>query len=479
LWPELPKAMGVITNPLVLGAMGVLEWLSYRSARRLVGLSPGIVDGIARRGVARERIALIPNGCDLDIFGAPSAHWRPAGVGAEDLMAVFTGTHGIANGLDAVLDAAAELKRRGRGDIKLVLIGDGKLKPALQARAQADGLDNLVFHPPVGKGQLAGLMAATDVGLQILANVPAFYYGTSPNKFFDYLAAGLPVLNNYPGWLAEIIARHQCGFAVPPDDPVAFAAALCQAADDPAERLRMGARARQLAAAEYDRALLAGRFVAWLEGADKRQMDAIRQADYQRVAQLHAQNIDQGFLSTLGPRFLSLLYQAIDEFPDACLLLARDGERVVGFVAGTLNMGQVYRHLLRHWLALGLSLAPSLLVPWRLWRMVEILRYSRGESGRVRALDTESAEVPPLPAAELLSIAVDPACQGRGIAADLYAGLKIFFATRGQGAFKIIVGAPVAPAHRFYRRMGAVPVAEIEVHRGAASTVYVQQVGDV
>ena len=267
LWPELPKAMGVITHPVVLWAMGVLEWLSYRSAQRLVGLSPGIVDGIARRGVPRERIDLIPNGCDLDIFGGPAEPWRPEGVGADDLMAVFTGTHGIANGLDAVLDVAAELQQRGRMDIKLVLIGDGKLKPALQARAQAEGLDNVVFHPPVGKGKLAGLMAATDVGLQILANVPAFYYGTSPNKFFDYLASGLPVLNNYPGWLAEIITRHQCGFAVPPDDPGAFADALCQAADDRVELVRMGACARALAQAEYNRALLAGRFVAWLEGA--------------------------------------------------------------------------------------------------------------------------------------------------------------------------------------------------------------------
>ena len=270
LWPELPKAMGVITNPVVLWAMGVLEWLSYRSAQRLVGLSPGIVDGIARRGVARERITLIPNGCDLDIFGAsaaPAAPWRPDGVGADELMAVFTGTHGIANGLDAVLDAAAELRRRGRVDIKLVLIGDGKLKPALQARAQAEGLDNVVFHPPVGKGKLAGLMAATDVGLQILANVPAFYYGTSPNKFFDYLASGLPVLNNYPGWLAEIISRQQCGYAVPPDDPVAFADALCHAADHRPALVAMGARARELAVAEFDRERLAGQFVAWLEGA--------------------------------------------------------------------------------------------------------------------------------------------------------------------------------------------------------------------
>ncbi len=269
LWPELPRAMGVITNPLVLWAMGVLEWLSYRSAHRLVGLSPGIVEGIARRGVPPERIAMIPNGCDLDIFGRPAEPWRPEGVGADDLMAVFTGTHGIANGLDAVLDAAAELQRRGRADIKLVLIGDGKLKAGLQARAQAERLDNLVFHPPVGKLKLAGLMAATDVGMQILANVPAFYYGTSPNKFFDYLASGLPVLNNYPGWLAEIITRHQCGYAVPPDDPVAFADALCHAADHRPELVAMGARARELAEAKYDRELLAGRFVAWLEGASR------------------------------------------------------------------------------------------------------------------------------------------------------------------------------------------------------------------
>ena len=181
LWPELPRAMGVIRNPMVLGAMSILEWASYRSAHRLIGLSPGIVEGIAHRGVPRQRVALVPNGCDLDIFAAEVTPWRPAQVQATDLMAVFAGTHGLANGLDAVLDAAAELKRRGRNDIKLLLIGQGKLKPGLQARAKCDGLTNVVFHDPVNKARLAGLMAATDLGLQILANVPAFYYGTSPN----------------------------------------------------------------------------------------------------------------------------------------------------------------------------------------------------------------------------------------------------------------------------------------------------------
>lgn len=267
LWPELPKAMGVITNPLVLAAMSVLEWTSYRSAHRLIGLSPGIVDGIARRGVDRDRIALVPNGCDVDLFADKDHPWRPDGVAPTDLMAVFAGTHGLANGLDAVLDAGAALRRRGRDDIKLVLIGNGQLKPALQGRAAAEGLSNVIFHDPVNKARLSGLLASADVGMQILANVPAFYFGTSPNKFFDYLAAGLPVLNNYPGWLSEIIDEHRCGFAVPPEDPTAFADALERAAADRDELRRMGERGRGLAEREFNRATLAGRWIEWVEGA--------------------------------------------------------------------------------------------------------------------------------------------------------------------------------------------------------------------
>jgi glycosyltransferase involved in cell wall biosynthesis len=265
LWPELPKAMGAIRNPLVLWAMSVLEWVSYRSAHRLIGLSPGIVEGITHRGVPSQRILMVPNGCDLDLFGGSLEPWRPQSIAPTDLMAVFAGTHGMANGLDAVLDAAAELKRRGRGDIKLLLIGQGKLKPALQARAQREELDNVVFHEPVNKARLAGLMAATDLGLQILDNVPAFYYGTSPNKFFDYIAAGLPVLNNYPGWLAELIERHGCGFAVPPADPAAFADALERAAADRGALKVMGERGQALARQEFDRSRLADRWADWLE----------------------------------------------------------------------------------------------------------------------------------------------------------------------------------------------------------------------
>ena len=267
LWPELPRAMGVITNPVVLGMMSAIEWVSYRSAHRCVALSPGIAEGITRLGVDPGRIVRIPNGCDLDLFDRASAEpWRPAGVGADELMAVFTGTHGIANGLDAVLDAAAVLKSRGRTDIRLVLVGDGRLKPALVKRARAEGLENVLFHDPVNKIRLANLMAAADIGLQCLTNVPAFYYGTSPNKFFDYIAAGLPVLNNYPGWLAEMIDGHGCGFVVAPGDPDAFANALECAADDRPALRRMGEQAARLAREQFDRRMLADKWVTWVTG---------------------------------------------------------------------------------------------------------------------------------------------------------------------------------------------------------------------
>jgi glycosyltransferase involved in cell wall biosynthesis len=265
LWPELPRAMGVIRNPLALNAISALEWVCYHSADRLVALSPGIADGITKRRIPSDRITIIPNGCDLHIFSSSAVPWRPLGVNKDDLLAVFSGTHGVANGLDSVLDAARELKRRKENRIKLLLVGDGKMKPKLQARAEAEGLDNVLFHAPIPKIELAGLFSAADIGMQVLANVPAFYYGTSPNKFFDYIAAGLPVLNNYPGWVADLITEHQCGFVVAPDNARTFADALEEAAGNKAALKQMGQRALALAEKEFNRNTLAKKWTNWVE----------------------------------------------------------------------------------------------------------------------------------------------------------------------------------------------------------------------
>ncbi len=275
LWPELPKAMGVVTNPVVLAALSGLEWLSYRAASACVGLSPGIGEGIARRSRKRLPIAVIPNAADLDLFQpGRRGDLRLPGVGPNDFVAVFTGAHGLANGLEAVLDAAAELQRRGRRGIVLALIGEGKLKPKLMERAHREGLDQCRFFAPMPKQQLNEIISCADAGLMILANVPAFYYGTSPNKFFDYLSAGLPVINNYPGWLADLIQTHRCGLAIPPGNPAAFADALCQLADDPALRHTFGQNARQLAETKFSRARMADQFVDWIEAVQQRRAPA-------------------------------------------------------------------------------------------------------------------------------------------------------------------------------------------------------------
>ena len=267
LWPELPKALGM-KNPFLLLGMSILEKRSYHAADACIGLSPGICEGIKRRSQKGKPIAMIPNGCDLDIFSLSDR--KPdciPGVKTTDTVAVFTGAHGVANGLDAVLDMAAVLKARGRDDIKMVFAGDGKLKPNLIERAKREGLDNCIFLDKMPKKELSDVMARADIGLMILANVPAFYYGTSPNKFFDYIASGLPVVNNYPGWLADMINENKCGIAVEPEKPELFADALIKLAENPELRKEYGINGRALAEREFARDKLGAQFVDFLEKA--------------------------------------------------------------------------------------------------------------------------------------------------------------------------------------------------------------------
>jgi ribosomal protein S18 acetylase RimI-like enzyme len=189
---------------------------------------------------------------------------------------------------------------------------------------------------------------------------------------------------------------------------------------------------------------------------------------YQQVARLHADNIDQGFLSSLGVSFLALLYEAIDANASSVLLLARHEGKVVGFVTGAEGMGSIYRELLRRWPRLALALLPALLSPRKVWKIAEIVFMGR-----------KAQPLPNLPQAELLSIAVDPGQRGLGYAAALYAGLVQHFRERHVDGFRIVVGDSLAPAHRFYQRMGATPVGRIEVHKGQSSVMYSHELATV
>jgi len=186
-----------------------------------------------------------------------------------------------------------------------------------------------------------------------------------------------------------------------------------------------------------------------------------------QVAELHAASIDQGFLSSLGPRFLTVLYRAIDRSPSAVLIVEQNGTDVIGFVSGGSGMGPIYRQMLRDWPALIVALAPAILRPRKVLGILEILRRggSRGGAGD-------------LPAWELFSIAVAPSARGSGAAERLYRALCSRFLDQGIPAFRIVVGDSLGRAKRFYTRVGAVPAATIRLHGDATSTIYVHRLSE-
>lgn len=188
-----------------------------------------------------------------------------------------------------------------------------------------------------------------------------------------------------------------------------------------------------------------------------------RPSIHRQVAELHASAISQGFLSELGPRFLTLLYEALDQSAASVLIVEVEGQKVSGFVSGGSGLGPVYWTLLRRFPALLFSLWPVIFSFRKLKRIAEVV------------LHTRSASADQFPTAELYSIAVSPEFRGTGVAERLYTKLRDEFKARGISEFKIVVGDALVPAQTFYRKVGAVPVSSVEVHDGVGSTVFVDR----
>ena len=258
LWPEAPIAMGALNSSWAIRGAEWLERTAYRNASQVVALSPGMAEGVIKGGVPQDRVTVIPNACDLELF-------RPDLEGQEfrhklglEEKTVFTyfGTMGPANGLGFVLGAAAELKRRGRDDIAIVLHGNGKERPDLELRKMHDKLDNVIFSEwNLHREELARFVAMADVCLTIYKNVPVLYT-CSPNKMFDAFSAGKPVLTNMPGWLCSLVENNEAGMFVQPDDVEDFADKIEHLTDHPGLRALYGQNARKLA----ERGLSAGPF---------------------------------------------------------------------------------------------------------------------------------------------------------------------------------------------------------------------------
>ncbi|HEX8321737.1 glycosyltransferase family 4 protein [Longimicrobium sp.] len=251
LWPETLSAAGGRRSPGYV-ALERIAWRLYRRASRIVVLARGSADYLAERGVPREKLVHVPNGVDVSAFAAIQ---RPP---RQTLTLVYTGAHGPLNGLDAVLDAAERL--RDRADLRFLLVGDGPAKAGLVADAERRGLANVEFRASVPKQAMPALLAGADAGLMVLRDVPLFSFGVSPNKLFDYLGAGLPVVCNVPGEVAEMVRDAGAGEQAADASGAALADAVVRLAAHAAdERARMGERGRAWVAGEHDRPVLADR----------------------------------------------------------------------------------------------------------------------------------------------------------------------------------------------------------------------------
>ena len=255
IWPAFAVKIGALKNPILIRLAYAAEAVFYRFAARIQVISEGMRQALLDRRLPPEKLTVLPTGVDLALYdhAGPDNRLRQRLGWQGRLVAVYAGALSDANGLEYVVEAAAAAKDDPR--IGLLIIGDGRRKPALIELATRHGLSNLHFEPSMPKEQLIHVLADCDVGMLILRPLPEFAMAM-PNKLFDYLAAGLAVTVNFEGEAASELAARGAGGATNPTDARSLARRLQDYASDPQGLTRTKAAARELAR-KYDRAVLA------------------------------------------------------------------------------------------------------------------------------------------------------------------------------------------------------------------------------
>lgn len=266
LWPEFAVDMGVLRSPVLIRLARWLESFLYARADLLVVNSPAYREYLLKRGIPREKVRFVPNGVDTSMFDpAERGESLRAAWGANGkAVALYAGALGPANDIPTLL-AAAEILR-GEPGVAFVLVGDGKDRAKLEETANAKGLTNVHFAGALPKRRMAEALAACDIGVAILRDIPMFRT-TYPNKVFDYMAAGRPTVLAIDGVIRDVIEDAGGGLFVPPGKPEALAEAVLSLAREPETRQRMGASARRYVEERFNRDDQAELFVRALEDA--------------------------------------------------------------------------------------------------------------------------------------------------------------------------------------------------------------------
>jgi colanic acid biosynthesis glycosyl transferase WcaI len=263
IWPDSARAVGVMNEGLAIRLLRKLERLLYRCSERVVVISEGFRRYLVELGVPAERVVVIHNGADTQRFGPAraEARLREAGPLRRRFVVGYIGNHGLAQGLDTVLDAARSLSAE---PATFVLIGEGVDKAGLQAAARAAGPANVWFLRGVPRRRVPGLLAACDALLVILRDDPLFQI-TIPSKLYEYMAAGKPILCSVGGEAAALVAEAGCGIAVRPGDASALAQGVVQLMSDPPGSRKLGEAGARWVRANFDRSALMEAYAALVE----------------------------------------------------------------------------------------------------------------------------------------------------------------------------------------------------------------------
>ena len=262
LWPESAVRIGVLRRGGFAHTLGSrLERWCYRRATLVTGQSRAIVSDIQSR-FPWCRTYHLSNGVDGQTFHPErrTAAARDMLAPADSCVAFYAGLHGLAQGLDRVLAAAALLADT---PMRFVLMGDGPTKADLLRQASAEGLANVTFLAPRPVQEVPPLLAAADIVIvPLVTHIP----GATPSKLYEAMASGRPVVLLAKGEPAAIVREAEAGLVVEPGDTAGLAAALRTLSRDPALRQTLGANGRRTAERLFNQSEIAGRFVAFLQG---------------------------------------------------------------------------------------------------------------------------------------------------------------------------------------------------------------------
>jgi glycosyltransferase involved in cell wall biosynthesis len=271
LWPAVPIAIGAIKHPVAKQAALWLESFAYRNAARIVALAPGMRDAIVATGYPADRIAVIPNGCDLDVFrdasGADELRVRHSWLGRRPLL-VFAGTFGLVNGMEYLVRLASAIGRID-SEIRIAAVGTGREFERTRQQAMDSGvLDrNLFLLGKLPRSEAAAWTQAADMTIALFTGPEIVWRDAVQNKFFDSLAAGKPVANNFAGWQSKVAAGAGAGVILSSTDIEDAARDVVRALRDPLWLANASKAARKLAESRFDRNLLAADLARVLEDA--------------------------------------------------------------------------------------------------------------------------------------------------------------------------------------------------------------------